>query len=103
MRVHTHTNDSSPPIADISWQRQTLNMRWMLLLLLPFAASSCDQFSQRIWNCSGQPLSVTTVLDTGGRVNDVIPAGSYIGSMKGGVQIVALQKNGRVIWERPEA
>jgi hypothetical protein len=78
-------------------------MKWLLLLPLALAASSCDRLSQRIWNCSSEPLSVTKVLDTGERVNDVIPAKNYIASMKGGVQVVTLQEGARAIWQRGEA
>ena len=78
-------------------------MKRLLLLLFAFAVSGCDRFSQRIWNCSSEPLPVTKVLDTGERSEDVIPSRNYIGSMKGGVQVVALQKGGRVIWQRRSA
>jgi hypothetical protein len=75
-------------------------MRWLTVLPLVIAVSSCDRPSQRIWNCSSEPLPVTKVLETGERVTDVVPARNYIGSMKGGVQIVALQQGTRVIWQR---
>ncbi|ODT91246.1 MAG: hypothetical protein ABS86_02795 [Sphingobium sp. SCN 64-10] len=69
--------------------------------------SSCDGLSQRIWNCSAQPLAVTKVLDNGERVHDTIPSRSYIASMKGGVQILALEavddRDKRVIWASKEA
>ena len=77
-------------------------MKWLLLPLVAFALTSCDRFSQRIWNCSSGPLPVTKVLDTGEQINDVIPSRNYIGSMKGGVQVVALQEGRRIIWERGE-
>ena len=77
--------------------------RRLLVLSLLFAVSACDRLSQRIWNCSAEPLPVTRILDTGERMDDIIPARSYIASMKGGVQIVALQRGGRVIWKRADA
>jgi hypothetical protein len=75
-------------------------MKRLLLVSLAFAVSGCDRVSQRIWNCSPEALAVTKVLDTGERINDVIPARNYIGSMKGGIQVVALQSGSRFIWQR---
>jgi len=75
-------------------------MKRLLLLSLAFAVSGCDRPSQWIWNCSPEPLAVTKVLDTGERISDVIPARNHIGSMKGGVQVVALQSGSRIIWQR---
>lgn len=65
--------------------------------------SACDRESQRIWNCSSEPLPVREVLDTGERIDGVIPARNYIGSMKGGVQVVALQRGARIVWRRTNA
>ena len=78
-------------------------MKLLLLLSLIFAVSGCDRLSQRIWNCSSEPLPVTKVLDTGERIKDVIPARNYIASMKGGVQVVALQRGAQTIWRRANA
>jgi hypothetical protein len=77
-------------------------MKKLLLLVFVIAVSSCDRMSQRIWNCSSEALPVTKVLDTGERVDDLIPAKSYIGSMKGGVQVVALENGGLTIWRRDD-
>jgi hypothetical protein len=78
-------------------------MKWLLLFLAGLPVSSCDRLSQRIWNCSSEPLPVTKVLDTGERVSDVIPAKNYIASMKGGAQVITLQQGTRVIWQRGDA
>jgi len=78
-------------------------MKRLLLLSLALAVSGCDRLSQRIWNCSSEQLPVTKVLDTGERIDDVIPPKNYIASMEGGVQVVALQKGARIIWQRMNA
>jgi hypothetical protein len=81
-------------------------MRTILILAL-LRLTGCDQLSQRIWNCAVDPLKVTKVLDEGSRVNDVIPERSYIASMNGGVQVVALElqndTNRRAIWRREQS
>jgi hypothetical protein len=73
-------------------------MRWLLVSMSALVVSSCDTVSQRIWNCSSQPIGVTKVLETGARVIDTIPARKYIGTMASGVQIDALEQDGRAIW-----
>ena len=82
------------------------NMRFLLILSL-LGLTACDQLSQRIWNCAAEPLSVTKVGDNGKLVDDTIPARSYIASMNGGVQIVALEvgrgTNRRTIWRREQS
>lgn len=62
----------------------------MALLALPLI-SGCDRVSQRVWNCSSYPLEVLKGTDTGNEVVEILPARSYIASMKGGAQIVSLK------------
>jgi hypothetical protein len=79
----------------------------IIVILAAFPLASCDQISQRIWNCSASAVPVTKLLSTGTRVDDVIPPYNYIASMKGGVQIAALEKLGtrkrEVIWRQKQA
>ncbi|WP_132392177.1 hypothetical protein [Novosphingobium sp. PhB165] len=67
----------------------------------------CDQQSQRIWNCSSKPINVKKLLDNGCQYNDVIKARSYLVSMLGGVQIIALEVgdkgNRHIIWSREQS
>ena len=81
-------------------------MRSLLIFSL-LSLTGCDQLSQRIWNCAAEPLSVVKVGDEGKRVKDIIAPRSYIASMNGGVQIVALEvgegANRRTIWRREQS
>ena len=83
-----------------------VEMHYVVIVML-LALCSCDQLSQRIWNCSVDPLPVTRVLDTGERFPDEIKGRSYIASMKGGVQVLALESGlpdkKSVIWRREQS
>lgn len=81
-------------------------MRGLFIISL-LSLTACDQLSQRIWNCAAEPLSVIKVGDEGKRIKDTIPPRSYIASMNGGVQILALEvgegANRRTIWRREKS
>jgi hypothetical protein len=76
-------------------------------MLSCLSLTGCDQLSQRIWNCAVGPLKVTKVLDDGRRISDVIPGRSYLASMNGGIQVVALELGDggdrRTIWRREQS
>jgi hypothetical protein len=65
-------------------------MRAVILLLFCLTLSGCDRISQRVWNCSARKLEVLKANGADFEIVEVIPARSWIASMKGGVQITAI-------------
>lgn len=79
-------------------------MRSFFLFLPVLLLSGCDRISQRVWNCTAQPLEVLKEGDTGNQTVETIQSRSWIASMKGGVQITSITvadgARPKILWQR---